>query len=47
MIEDIDIDIYMDHVVVAGQHIKRPSRVTRSAWLFFWEGVASKRRRRW
>lgn len=33
-------DIRMDSVVVCGTPVKRPSRVPRSLWMWFWEAVA-------
>jgi Zn ribbon nucleic-acid-binding protein len=31
------IDIYLDHVIVEGQTIKRPSYISRGQWLKWWE----------
>lgn len=32
-----DLEIYMDHVILFGQRIDRPSRMARSVWMRFWE----------
>ena len=31
-----EIEIYMDHVIVFGQIVKRPDRVSREQWIIFW-----------
>ena len=31
------IDVYMDHVIIEGQTIRRPSYISRLQWLKFWE----------
>jgi len=33
------IDINMDSVLINGTSIPRPTRISRSAWIKFWEGV--------
>ena len=33
------LDIYIDHVVFEGMRINRPSRITRSVWLGYWERI--------
>lgn len=37
MRESSNIDIYMDHVIVFGQRVNRPSWMSRWAWGTFWE----------
>jgi hypothetical protein len=32
-----EIDIYMDYVIAFGQRINRPSRISRSVWIEYWE----------
>lgn len=34
-----EIEIHMDHVMICGQRIERPSRICRSEWLIFWEAL--------
>lgn len=34
---DVEIIIYLDYIIVVGQYVKRPSRISRSQWLVFWE----------
>jgi len=36
----MNIDVYMDHVIIEGQTIRRPSYISRSRWLRHWETVA-------
>lgn len=36
---DAEIVIYLDYVIVVGQYVKRPSRISRSQWLAAWEGM--------
>jgi hypothetical protein len=31
------IDIYMDHVIIEGQTIRRPSYISRGHWMQWWE----------
>lgn len=33
----MNIDINMDSIVVNGQTLQRPDRISRSAWIDFWE----------
>lgn len=33
----IEIGIYPDYVVIEGVRIDRPGRISRSAWVDFWE----------
>jgi len=37
MVDIMNIDISMDSVVVNGVTLYRPDRISRSAWLSFWE----------
>jgi hypothetical protein len=32
----MQIDVYMDHVVIEGQVVQRPSYISRSKWMSFW-----------
>ena len=34
---DAEIVIYRDYVIVVGQRIQRPSRISPGQWLSFWE----------
>jgi len=34
------VEVYLDHVVVEGTTIKRPTRIPRSIWLAYWEAAA-------
>lgn len=36
-----DIIVYMDWVEILGQRIARPSSISRSAWLAYWERAAN------
>lgn len=38
MVQLIDIEIHREYVVILGQKIHRPSRISPSQWLEFWEG---------
>jgi hypothetical protein len=31
------IEVYLDYVIMCGQIVRRPSYVSRSDWLAFWE----------
>lgn len=33
----MDIDVYMDHVIVNGVRVERPARISRSDWMAWWE----------
>lgn len=36
----MEIVVYMDHVVIEGQTVKRPSYIPRKQWLDVWESNA-------
>jgi hypothetical protein len=38
----MDIVVYMDYVLVLGQRIERPARITRSRWLGYWGNLAKR-----
>lgn len=33
----LDVEVYMDYVLVCGQRVNRPKYVARSSWLWYWE----------
>jgi hypothetical protein len=33
----LNVDVYMDYVIICGQIVRRPSYVSRSQWLAIWE----------
>jgi hypothetical protein len=33
------VEVHMDYVVVEGVRVDRPSRLSRSQWVYFWEEV--------
>lgn len=35
----VEIDIYLDHVMIEGQRVNRPSAVCRYDWNLFWNDV--------
>ena len=35
----MEIDVYMDYVLVNSQRLDRPTRITRSRWMAYWEGA--------
>jgi hypothetical protein len=39
----LQIDVYMDYVVIEDQRVNRPYFVARSFWMRFWEGVSGAR----
>lgn len=41
---DTEVVIYRDHVVVFGQRINRPSRVSVMQWLQLWESLKHQER---
>lgn len=36
----MDIVAYMDHVIIEGQTLRRPSYISRLHWLEVWEGFS-------
>jgi hypothetical protein len=38
---ELVVEVTIDSVKIAGQEIKRPNRIARSAWVIYWERVAS------
>ena len=35
----LEMDVYMDRVLVEHQEIKRPDHITRSVWIEIWESI--------
>ncbi len=33
----MQVEAYMDYVIIAKQRVERPSHVSRSAWMAYWE----------
>ena len=33
----MEIIVHMDYVIIVGQIVKRPSYISRSAWMAYWE----------
>jgi hypothetical protein len=40
----LEVDVYYDHVMIFGQRVNRPSRISVSQWFEIWE---TKRRSSW
>jgi hypothetical protein len=36
-----EIEVFMDYVLICGQRINRPNRISRSAWMSYWENLKS------
>jgi hypothetical protein len=37
MRKPLEMEVYMDHVDIERQRVKRPARVPRSIWMLIWE----------
>jgi hypothetical protein len=33
----IDVELYLDHVIILGIRVDRPSRISRTAWEKYWQ----------
>jgi hypothetical protein len=35
----LEMDVYMDHIVIEHQIVKRPAYIQRSIWMRIWENI--------
>lgn len=36
----IEIQVWPDYVIISGETVARPSRISRSQWMKFWDAIA-------